>query len=466
MAKVASNESEMIRTYLKKLNNNYFTKAEEQVIGRRIKKVEAVILELCLKSDVFIDELERVCDAVLRNKNNAVKYSKKLIDDSPDEDKLRISEYFAQIKEIIVKEGPNTKEDTVLISKLVSYVGLTSSALSQMILPIKQKHDSVQKYLDETAKLYNFIEIETDEEYDEFVLSSQNQTFRKSIARKLFTTDELLTKKLRSQEENLKYLIEVGLTPEKIKSLHKLIKALTPLEAEYRADRELLIKANLPLVVSRAKRFNHGEMDLEDLIQEGNIGLIKAVDKYDPDKNVKITTYATWWIDQAIRRSISNQSRTVRVPTHIQQDIKTINQAFFCLSQKLGKEPSLREIAEHTGIPLDKIEGINKTALHEVGIDSEISQGLSYNDILFDKQQNTLYQSTSRTILKDKIRLAISELSPRSQKVIMLRFGIGVARNHTLEEIGVKFSVSKQRIRQIETRALTDLKGTRILPEN
>lgn len=465
MSKRNTNESEMIKHYLKKLDNcKFLTKKEEQVIGRRIKKIEKTILKTCLKSDIFIEELSIVCQSVIRNANNVVKYSKNLIDASPTEDKARLVKNFEEIKTIIDR-GRNEKGDALLLSKLIGYINLTSSALTQLIAPLKDRLKTVETHVEQSQNIYKFLEVGSTEEYDELVFKCQKEDFRKMLAKKLFSTNITLIKKIRQQEEILKFYDSKGLDQDRIEKLNILIVAVNKLEAKYMADRETLIHANLPLVVSRAKRFNNGEMNLEDLIQEGNIGLIKAIDKYDPDKNVKVTTYATWWIDQAIRRSISNKSKLVRVPTHVQQNLKLINQAFFILSQKLGREPNLKEISKFTEIPLKVIEDLNMTALHEVSIDSEISQGISYSDLLFDKNQATTFNKTHRSMLRSKIRLAISDLTPRSQKIIMLRFGIGTIREHTLEEIGTKLSLSKQRIRMIESEVFDKLKKKKKIPE-
>ena len=260
------------------------------------------------------------------------------------------------------------------------------------------------------------------------------------------------------KEDSIKQLKKDNLDPCTILDIKILIKTVSILEEQYKEDREKLIKGNLPLVVSIAKRFSRSGMDLEDLIQEGNIGLIKAVDKYEPTRNVKITTYATWWINQAIRRAISNKSKLVRIPIHIQHNLKRINQAFFALSQKLAREPTFKEIAKETELPVSVIEDLNKSALHEVGIDSELSSGLSYEDVLHDKNSETTFRKVSKSLLKEAMRVALSSLDPRHQKIIMLRFGIGTYKRHTLEEIGQKFSVTRERIRQIEKKVIEKLK--------
>lgn len=459
-----SNESEMIKQYLKKMSKKLFlSKKEEQIIGRRIGVVKKQILDKCLESPIFLAELRNLCLSAEKNANNVIKYSKHLIEDSPKSDKLRIQKHFMEIK-VLIEQVPYTRQDAILLDKLVSYVDISSSTLSQLTLGLKQKYETIKSYKTQTDNIYKFLEVKDDIEYNELAIKCQDQKFIKVLAKDLYCDSPTLLKKLRQQEDIYRFLNKEGFTHERISDLFNLVDSIKDLEENYKKDREQLIIANLPLVVSRAKRFNFENMNLEDLIQEGNVGLIKAVDKYDPEKNVKITTYATWWIDQAIRRGISNKSKLVRIPIHIQQNTKLMNQAFFILSQQLLRDPTLSEISKYTEIPMEQIEMLNMAALYEVCIDGEISQGLTYADILFDKEQKTPFASTAKTMLKNKIRIAISDLSPRSQKIIMLRYGIGMPREHTLEEIGTQFSVTKERIRQIQAKAVRNLKTNNKIP--
>lgn len=468
------NDSEVIKKYLEQIENSTFlSKKEEIKIGERIKEVEQRILEECMKSPIFLRELKRVCESVERNNTNAIKYSKNLIEDSPKDDKIRVCSHFIDALKILNQEDI-ANNDHELLCKFVFYINFTSSAINQMIMPIKQQYTKVKSLQQQTDSTYKFLEIDTKKQYDELVNSCQDAAFLNNLARKLYTSSDNLVKRLQQEEEVIKYKNENDLDPKSIFELNKLIEAIRDLEDESKKDREKLIRANLPLVVSRAKRFNHSDMDLEDLIQEGNIGLIKAIDKYEPARNVKITTYATWWIDQAIRRSISNKSKVVRVPIHVQQRLKKINQAFFILSQRLKREPTMAEIAEYTGIKLrpdegedsnnpNTIEGLSTTALHECGMENEVSQGLNYADILQDKSSPSPVAEAALNMLKSRVRLAITELSPRDQKIIRLRFGIGEPGEHTLEEIGTKFSVTKERIRQLEAKSLKKLKANNSL---
>ena len=259
----------------------------------------------------------------------------------------------------------------------------------------------------------------------------------------------------------IKFYKDNDITDDKIKSMNKFCLGISEIEETVRDKREILIKKNSRLVVSRAKRFSNKGLELNDLIQEGNLGLIRAVDKFDPNKNVKVSTYATWWIDQAIRRAISNKSKTVRIPIHIQDMYNSICKSITTLTQKLGKQPSVTHISEDCGLSIEQIDSILSSALHPIGLNDEFSNGVTYEDVLADKEVESIPSQISKIVIKDKIRIALSSLIPRHQKIIRLRFGIGEIYDHTLEEIGAKFGVTKTRIRHIQNEAIEKLKLNR-----
>ena len=453
MDKKQETELNIINLYFNDLDScKFLTKKEEQEIGTRIKVTEQKMIRECINYKAFRNSLENLSKNMSANPDNIVKCSKELIDEPTDEDRERVSKLFGKMADSL----HHRELEEVLF--YLKEINITSSALNNLLAPIKKNFVKINELEEKTKNTYKFLEVESGDEYDQLVINCKDSNFRKILAKKLYTDESNLIKRLNSQEDVIKQLKKDGLDQTTILDIKILIKTVSNLEEQYKEDRERLIKGNLPLVVSIAKRFSRYGMDLEDLIQEGNIGLIKAVDKYEPTRNVKITTYATWWINQAIRRAISNKSKLVRIPIHIQHNLKIINQTFFVWSQKLKREPTLKEISEETEIPLNVIEDLNRSALHEVGIDSELSSGLSYEDVLHDKNSETTFRKVSKSLLKEAMRVALSSLTPRHQKIIMLRFGIGTYKKHTLEEIGQKFSVTRERIRQIEKKVIEKLK--------
>ncbi|EKD23515.1 MAG: hypothetical protein ACD_81C00229G0004 [uncultured bacterium] len=228
--------------------------------------------------------------------------------------------------------------------------------------------------------------------------------------------------------------------------------------------RQRLIQANLRLVVSIAKRYAHRttQMGILDLIQEGNIGLSKAVDKFDYRKGFKFSTYATWWIRQAITRALADQSRTVRIPVHMIENISKYTQVKRRLMQELGREALAEEIAIEMGTTVEKIYNIQKISQEVISLEAplmEDSDEATLSDLIKDDKNLSPTQSAELALLKEKIRDILIDLAPREQEILRLRFGLEDGVTHTLEEVGKKFGVTRERIRQIEAKAIEKIKG-------
>ena len=254
------------------------------------------------------------------------------------------------------------------------------------------------------------------------------------------------------------YLKEIGTVP--LLTVEEEIDLAARMAEGDEAAKQKMAEANLRLVVSIAKRYVGRGMLFLDLIQEGNLGLLKAVEKFDYTKGYKFSTYATWWIRQAITRAIADQARTIRIPVHMVETINKVMRVSRQLLQELGHDPSPEEIAEEMNIPVEKVRDILKIAQEPISLETPIGEeeDSHLGDFIPDEDASEPAEAASYTLLKEQLQEVLSTLTPREEKVLKLRFGLEDGRTRTLEEVGREFNVTRERIRQIEAKALRKLR--------
>lgn len=317
--------------------------------------------------------------------------------------------------------------------------------------------------LDTMQKIFNFLEKNgvdilqiTDDDEEEPTLDEDVIAEGEDVEKIDFTDTGDISST--TQDPVKMYLKDIGKVP--LLSAEEEIELAKRMEAGDEMAKKKLAESNLRLVVSIAKRYVGRGMLFLDLIQEGNLGLLKAVEKFDYRKGYKFSTYATWWIRQAITRAIADQARTIRIPVHMVETINKVTRVSRDLLQKLGREPLPEEVGEVMGLPKERVQEIMKIAQEPVSLETPIGEeeDSHLGDFIQDESIPTPVEATNQTLLHEQLDEVVSTLTEREQRVIKLRFGWGDGRPRTLEEVGKEFNVTRERIRQIEAKALRKLR--------
>lgn len=382
-----------------------------------------------------------------------------------------IEEDAEVIDELIVNEEPENKdnetpEKTVeerlreLIEKGKKAGKLTSKELMDVLEGLNLDAEQLDKFYDQLENLG----IDTaGEDYlapiDEETLPELEELVEiEEVTEEEIASTEILVDTFATDDPVRMYLKEIGKIP--LLSPDEEIELATKMAGGDEEAKRRMAEANLRLVVSIAKRYVGRGMLFLDLIQEGNLGLIKAVEKFDYTKGYKFSTYATWWIRQAITRAIADQARTIRIPVHMVETINKVIRVSRQLLQELGHDPSPEEIADEMGMPVEKVRDILKIAQEPVSLETPIGEeeDSHLGDFIPDEDASEPSEAASFALLKEQLMTVLSTLTPREEKVLRLRFGIEDGRTRTLEEVGKEFNVTRERIRQIEAKALRKLR--------
>jgi RNA polymerase primary sigma factor len=348
-----------------------------------------------------------------------------------------------------IKTFEERKQDLIKLGKKNGYV--TYEQLADSLKGLELDADSLDELYNAFSE--NSINVVSAEDVADGTASAGGDKIEK-----LLLDDDTLTKDLTINDPVRMYLKEIGQI--KLLSMEEELELADRINAGDEEAKHILAEANLRLVVSIAKRYIGRGMLFLDLIQEGNIGLMKAVDKFDVTKGYKFSTYATWWIRQAITRAIADQARTIRVPVHMVETINKLVRIQRQLTLELNREPSEEELAKKMGMSVDKIRDINKISQDPISLETPIGEeeDSHLGDFVPDERNMSPEEYATNEMLKDEISELLLTLTEREEKVIRLRFGLEDGKSRTLEEVGQLFGVTRERIRQIEAKALRKLR--------
>jgi len=476
-----SGSDDPIRLYLYEIGKEHLLTAEQEVeLSKMMEDGEEIIKAILRKSGMLIPEFYQLTVKALRKeakdstgqrKENTEKIAERrrlnqFYKDVIRDHLIELREYVDLKKKILAKGGDIFSDPDLIRrrERLLEKIKDTEihpeeiSAFSEKFINAAKK---INKYRREQDRVQRILQISS---MRDIRVLGRNLT----IKEKREAIEELLG----LPSEDIK---------EKIRQLQVTEKKLKELEAAFEADcdqiismardinrgrkmmksaKDRLIKANLRLVVSIAKKYTNRGLHFFDLVQEGNIGLIKAVEKFEYRKGYKFSTYATWWIRQAITRSISDQARTIRVPVHMIEQINKVVRESRQLMQKLGREPTDDEIAEQLGWPVSRVKSVKNVAREPISLETPIGEDEDslLGDFIEDKEIENPSIQTDYKLLQEQIKMVLSTLPPREQEVLRMRFGLDDGYSLTLEEVGLYFNVTRERIRQIEAKALKKLR--------
>lgn len=486
-SETASSIDDPVRLYLKEIGRVSLLSGDEEVdLAKKIEEGENIIENAIINSTLFVNDMIRNYPKVKSGKiklTDIMRVSKLYYFSSVDVKSLerkytaKINIILANDKKILQLENrmkkagndPEKVEDIKdKINKILesSYTAVREMGMNQNeITKVSNKIQSMVTRLNDTYNMFSEITRKygkTIKELKQIARKAEKDKSSKQLVKDLGMKDKeelfQIVKEIKNNERKIRRIEqEAGASVETIMGWGKQIDLG---QRKISIAKKGLIKANLRLVVAIAKKYANRGMHFFDLVQEGNIGLIKAVDKFEYRKGYKFSTYATWWIRQAITRAISDQGRTIRVPVHMIEQINKVMRETRLFQQEFGREPTSEELADRLGWPLSRVKGVKNIAREPISLETPVGEEEDslLGDFIEDKEVDSPANTAAYNLLSEQINSVLSTLPAREQRVIRMRFGLDDGYSHTLEEVGYVFKVTRERIRQIEAKALRRLR--------
>ena len=474
-AELVGRGTDPVRIYLMEMGSfSLLTREGEVELAKRIESGQRDVVSVVLNCSIAIKEIIHLGEA-LRSGRIGIKEVTHEIDEdetSAEEKQLQKKRILALIHKIqkgdevvrILQKEAKWIRRAASKKKLEAQIEKKRGEIFEAFRGIRLKERQINRIIEKLKHWDMWMEKaarEARKYEDELGVSVQkaqrSSRLRGKTARHLKDLGEIrkMVRSLRKEIGRMEK--ECGLSADLLK---QALRAIETGEARTREAKSELVKANLRLVISIARRYINRGLHFLDLIQEGNIGLMKAVDKFEYQRGYKFGTYATWWIRQAITRAIADQARTIRIPVHMIEIINKLNRTSRNLVQQMGREPTLEEIAEKMGMSLEKVQKIIKIARKPISLETPMGEeeDSRLEDFIEDKEVVSPQDAAIRSSMTSQIQRVLSTLSKREEQILRMRFGIGEKHDHTLEEVGQDFNVTRERIRQIEVKALKKLK--------